>query len=78
MDKCSEDMSFVSKRIDKTVAHRLEYMISTPYEKIPYCEAVEILRKVTDKAFEAQLQWGVPLTAEHLRYASLAINMYKF
>ncbi|XVF32084.1 hypothetical protein REPUB_Repub17cG0051500 [Reevesia pubescens] len=68
LDYCSEDMKFVLKRIDKTVAHRLEYMISSSYEKISYREAVEILRKVTDKAFESQLQWGVPLTAEHLSY----------
>ncbi|XWS47160.1 hypothetical protein CRYUN_Cryun14cG0129600 [Craigia yunnanensis] len=68
LDNCSEDMKFVSKRIDTTVTHRLEYMISSSYEKISYREAVEILRKVTDKAFETQLQWGVPLTAEHLSY----------
>ncbi|XP_022727849.1 asparagine--tRNA ligase, cytoplasmic 2-like [Durio zibethinus] len=68
LDKCSEDMKFVSKRIDNTVTHRLEYMISSSYEKISYREAVEILRKVTDEAFETQLQWGIPLTAEHLSY----------
>ncbi|EOX93774.1 hypothetical protein QUC31_004283 [Theobroma cacao] len=68
LDNCSEDMKFVTKRIDKNVTHRLEYMISSSYEKISYREAVEILRKVTDKAFETQLQWGVPLTAEHLSY----------
>ncbi|XWS36619.1 hypothetical protein CRYUN_Cryun20dG0100300 [Craigia yunnanensis] len=68
LDNCSEDMKFVSKRIDKTVTHRLEYMISSSHEKITYREAVEILGKVTDKAFETQLQWGVPLTVEHLSY----------
>ncbi|XVF21298.1 hypothetical protein REPUB_Repub12eG0078800 [Reevesia pubescens] len=68
LDNCSEDMKFVLKRIDKTVTHRLEYMTSCSYEKISYREAVEILRKVTEKAFETQLQWGVPLTAEHLSY----------
>ncbi|XVE78163.1 hypothetical protein DITRI_Ditri13aG0122000 [Diplodiscus trichospermus] len=68
LDNCSEDMKFFSKRIDKSVTHCLEYIISCSYEKISYREAVEILRKVTDKAFETQLQWGVPLTAEHLSY----------
>ncbi|XWS31207.1 hypothetical protein CRYUN_Cryun23aG0057900 [Craigia yunnanensis] len=75
LDNCSEDMKFVLKRIDKTVVHRLEYMTSSSYEKISYREAVEILRKVTDKAFETQLQWGVPLTAEHLGY--LADDHYR-
>ncbi|OMO60031.1 Aminoacyl-tRNA synthetase, class II (D/K/N) [Corchorus capsularis] len=75
LDNCSEDMKFVSKRIDRNLTHRLEYLITSSYEKISYREAVEILRKVTDKAFETQLQWGVPLTAEHLSY--LADEHYK-
>ncbi|XP_012490912.1 asparagine--tRNA ligase, cytoplasmic 2 [Gossypium raimondii] len=75
LDNCSEDMKFVLKRIDKTVAHRLEYMASSSYDRISYREAVEILRKVTDKAFETQLQWGVPLTDEHLSY--LADDHYR-
>ncbi|MBA0605632.1 hypothetical protein Godav_018185, partial [Gossypium davidsonii] len=68
LDNCPEDMKFVSKRIDKTITYRLEYMTTSSYDKISYREAVEILRKVPDKAFETQLQWGVPLTAEHLSY----------
>ncbi|KAE8676292.1 Asparagine--tRNA ligase [Hibiscus syriacus] len=64
LDNCSEDMTFVSKRIDKTVVHRLEYMDSSFYDKIPYREAVEILRKVTDKAFETQIHY---LADEHYR-----------
>ncbi|KAK8694160.1 hypothetical protein V6N13_071716 [Hibiscus sabdariffa] len=68
LDKCSDDMEFISKRINKTVTHRLEYMASSSYDKISYRESVEILRKATDKAFETQLQWGVPLTDEHLSY----------
>ncbi|KAK8674345.1 hypothetical protein V6N13_112637 [Hibiscus sabdariffa] len=75
LDNCSEDMKFVSRRIDKNITHRLEYMTTSSYDKISYREAVEILRKVPDKAFEAQLQWGVPLTAEHLSY--LADDHYK-
>ncbi|MBA0549213.1 hypothetical protein Golob_020262 [Gossypium lobatum] len=75
LDNCPEDMKFVSKTIDNTITHRLEYMTTSSYDKISYGEAVEILRKVPDKAFETQLQWGVPLTAEHLSY--LADDHYK-
>lgn len=46
LDNCPEDMKFVSKRIDKTITHRLEYMTISSYDKISYGEAVEILRKV--------------------------------
>lgn len=46
LENCSEDMKFVSKRIDKTSIDRLESMISSSYEKISYMEAVDILKKV--------------------------------
>ncbi|TYG60917.1 hypothetical protein ES288_D07G106100v1 [Gossypium darwinii] len=75
LDHCPHDMKFVTKRIDKTIVHRLEYMMSISYERISYREAVDILRKVTDKTFETKLRWGVPLTAEHLSY--LADDHYK-
>ncbi|KAE8708102.1 putative Receptor-like protein kinase-related family protein [Hibiscus syriacus] len=32
LDNCSQDMKFVSKRIDKTVVHRLEYDINDYYD----------------------------------------------
>lgn len=75
LDNCSEDMKFVSKRIDKTIINRLESLISSSSEKITYSEAVDTLRKVTTKEFETKLQWGVGLTSEHLSY--LADEIYK-
>lgn len=75
LDNCSEDMKFVSKRIDQTIVNRLESLISSSSEKITYTEAVDTLRKVTAKEFETKLQWGVALTAEHLSY--LADEIYK-
>ncbi|KAJ8748224.1 hypothetical protein K2173_000632 [Erythroxylum novogranatense] len=75
LDNCSEDMKFITKRIDNSSIHRLQLMTATPWEKISYREAIDILKKVTDKTFETKLEWGVALTAEHLSY--LADEFYK-
>ncbi|KAG2669703.1 hypothetical protein I3760_14G045500 [Carya illinoinensis] len=68
LDNCPEDMKFVSKRIDKTRIDRLQSMIYSKVEKITYTEVVDVLGKVADQKFEVKLQWGAPLTAEHLSY----------
>ncbi|KAA8550553.1 hypothetical protein F0562_002237 [Nyssa sinensis] len=75
LENCSEDLAFVSKRIDKTIVDRLQSMTSSSFEKLSYAEAVEVLKKVTDKNFEAKIEWGLPLTEEHESY--LADEIYK-
>ncbi|KAE8037772.1 hypothetical protein FH972_010334 [Carpinus fangiana] len=68
LDNCSDDIYFVSKRIDKTCIDRLQSLISSTVEKVSYNEVVDVLKKVTDKKFETKLEWGAALTAEHLSY----------
>ncbi|KAM7270212.1 hypothetical protein ACFE04_029426 [Oxalis oulophora] len=75
LEKCSHDLNFDAKRIDKEIINRLETMATGSCEKISYTEAVEILRKVTEKNFGTKLQWGVALNSEHLSY--LAEEVYK-
>ncbi|CAI0441449.1 unnamed protein product [Linum tenue] len=75
LEKCTGDMGFISNRIDKTCIDRLQATIACSYERIAYMDAVEILKKVTDKRFETSLVWGIDLTAEHLSY--LADEMFK-
>ncbi|GLT64819.1 hypothetical protein SLA2020_372890 [Shorea laevis] len=74
LDKCSTDLNFLKKRIDKTIFNRLQSLMEKSSEKITYSEAVDRLRNVSVKEFETKLQWGVALTEEHLRY--LADEMY--
>ncbi|XP_034916039.1 asparagine--tRNA ligase, cytoplasmic 2 [Populus alba] len=71
LNNCSEDMEFVSKRIDKSSSYRLESMISSSIEKISYMEA---LKKVAVK-FKINEEWGIALTPEHLSY--LAEDVYR-
>ncbi|KAL8215107.1 hypothetical protein R6Q57_004556 [Mikania cordata] len=74
-ENCYESLYFLSKRVDKTIPDRLNLVASTVFEKITYTTAVEVLSKVTDKTFEAKIQWGVALTEEHESY--LVDEFYK-
>ncbi|KAJ4969218.1 hypothetical protein NE237_015919 [Protea cynaroides] len=75
LEHSSDDMEFVYKRIDITSIERLQLLVANSFEKISYSEAVELLKKVTDKTFKAKVEWGVPLTEEHESY--LAEEIYK-
>lgn len=46
LDNCSDDITFVSKRIDKTCIDRLQSLISSTVEKISYNDVVDVLKKV--------------------------------
>lgn len=41
VENCSEDMNFMSKRVDKSRSSRLASMVSSSIEKISYMEALE-------------------------------------
>ncbi|GAB4830324.1 hypothetical protein Ancab_019962 [Ancistrocladus abbreviatus] len=75
LDNCSEDMKFVLKRVDKTVAERLQSVTSADFEKISYAAAVDALKQVSQKNFVSKIEWGLPLTEEHENY--LADEIYK-
>lgn len=67
LDKCPEDMQFFRDRIDKTVIANLEMIAKTPFVRLPYTEAVDILQK-SGQTFEFPVKWGVDLQSEHERY----------
>ncbi|XP_065875075.1 asparagine--tRNA ligase, cytoplasmic 2 [Euphorbia lathyris] len=75
LNNCEEDLKFVIKRIDKNRINLLQAMAYCSYERITYTKAVELLQKVSDKTFETQPGWGIPLTTQHLSY--LADEIYK-
>jgi asparaginyl-tRNA synthetase len=65
--KCAEDMQFFQERIDKTVIERLEKIVASDFQRLPYTEAIERLEK-SGKTFEFPVAWGKDLQAEHERY----------
>ncbi|XP_030500044.2 asparagine--tRNA ligase, cytoplasmic 2 [Cannabis sativa] len=76
LEKCSEDMKFVLKRMDKNCIERLHLVILNSALRISYTEALEAMKKHSaDKKMEKKLEWGAALTTEHLSY--LVDEMYK-
>ena len=67
LEECPDDMEFFNQRIEKTVLETLRHVVETPFERLSYTEAVEILER-SGKSFEFPVKWGVDLQSEHERY----------
>lgn len=67
MDHCSEDIQLFARFVDKSLMPRLELLAQTPFVRLPYKEAVDILLKSKQK-FEYAIRDGVDLQSEHERY----------
>ena len=67
LQHCAEDMNFFAERIDKDVFVRLENVLSNPFLRISYTEAIDILTKA-GQTWEFPLAWGSDLQSEHERY----------
>ncbi|OGN57049.1 MAG: asparagine--tRNA ligase [Chlamydiae bacterium RIFCSPHIGHO2_02_FULL_45_9] len=67
LENCKEDMAFFDQHIDKGVLTRLENILKEPFAKVPYTEAIEILKKAS-KNFEFPVGWGMDLQSEHERF----------
>lgn len=67
LKNCAEDMKFFQERVDKDLLTRLEGVLNTPFRRLPYTEAVEILL-ASGKTWEYPVAWGKDLQSEHERY----------
>ena len=65
--EAADDMRFFDERIEKGVVATLEHVVASPFERIPYTEAVAILEK-SGTAFEFPVRWGADLQSEHERF----------
>jgi asparaginyl-tRNA synthetase len=55
---CREDLEFINKQIDKTAIQRLQQVATTPFERVSYTRAIEILEEVVKskkKKFEFEV-----------------------
>ncbi|XP_044480084.1 asparagine--tRNA ligase, cytoplasmic 1-like [Mangifera indica] len=70
LDKCLDDMEFMAKNYDKSCIDRLRMACSTPFQRISYTEAVELLEEAVKegKNFENKVEWGIDLASEHERF----------
>jgi asparaginyl-tRNA synthetase len=63
----SDDMAFFDLRVEKGVVDRLKHVVETPFRRLSYTEAVEILKK-SGRTFEFPVEWGADLQSEHERF----------
>ncbi len=64
---CAEDMEFFDAFIEKGVIERLKHVAETPFARLTYTEAVDILQK-SGQSFQFPVEWGTDLQSEHERY----------
>ena len=67
LDHCADDMAFFNQRIDKTILETLQHVVDTPFERITYSEAIDILER-SGQSFEFPVRWGADLQSEHERF----------
>ena len=68
---CPSEMEFFNSMIDKTLLERLDHVLNSEFKRMPYTEAIEILKKaVADghKFDNSKIEWGMDLQSEHERY----------
>jgi asparaginyl-tRNA synthetase len=65
--KCADDLAFFNERIAPGTIDNLTRIVSSPFKRITYTEAVDILIS-SGETFEYPVSWGKDLQSEHERY----------
>ncbi|MCW5621763.1 MAG: asparagine--tRNA ligase [Burkholderiales bacterium] len=69
LEERADDMTFFEERVEKGVIAKLRNIVDTPFVRMDYTEAIDILQRARQK-FEFPVQWGMDLQSEHERYLS--------
>jgi len=69
MAHCQDDLEFFDKFIEKGLLERLSHVTTSPFARITYTEAVDILMK-SGQSFDFKPEWGIDLQTEHERFLS--------
>jgi asparaginyl-tRNA synthetase len=67
LETCREDLDLFAKFVDKQLMANLETIAGRSYERLPYADAVDIL-KASGRRFEFPVDFGVDLQTEHERF----------
>jgi len=67
LEHCADDLAFFARFVDKGVFDRLRFVVERPFERVPYDQAIEILKK-SGRTFEYAVDYGLNLQSEHERY----------
>jgi asparaginyl-tRNA synthetase len=64
---CAEDLALFMKFVDKGLQERLRFVVDRPFVRVPYTEAIEILKK-SGRQFEFPVDYGLNMQSEHERF----------
>lgn len=67
LDNCRDDLDLFGNFVDKTLFATLDNILEKPFIRLPYGEAVDILKKAP-RTFEFPVDFGTDLQTEHERY----------
>lgn len=67
LKECQEDLELFARFVDKSLMATLDNIASSDFLRLPYEEAVEILKK-SGKKFDYEVAFGKDLQTEHERY----------
>jgi len=67
LENCRDDIELFAKFVDKHLMASLETIVAEPYVRLPYADAVAIL-KTSGRTFEFPVDFGVDLQTEHERF----------
>ncbi|MEX2500463.1 MAG: asparagine--tRNA ligase [Wenzhouxiangellaceae bacterium] len=67
LERCDDDMQFFAERIEPETITRLQKLVTSPFVRMDYAEAIRILQH-SGKSFEYKPEWGLDLQTEHERY----------
>tara|TARA_B110000503_G_scaffold49036_1_gene79660 strand:+ start:13394 stop:14791 length:1398 start_codon:yes stop_codon:yes gene_type:complete len=67
LEEREDDIAFFQQHIDDGVIARLQGVLDSPFERMEYSEAIDILKN-SASSFEFPVDWGLDLASEHERY----------
>ncbi|HEY7126606.1 MAG TPA: asparagine--tRNA ligase [Ktedonobacterales bacterium] len=67
MKHCADDLEFFDQRIEPGLIKALTHVLESPFEYVPYTEAVRRLEQSGER-FQYPVHWGMDLQTEHERY----------
>ena len=64
---CPDELGLFAKFVDKELLERLDFVVERPFQRIPYTDAIALLKKSEEK-FEFPVDYGLNLQSEHERW----------
>jgi asparaginyl-tRNA synthetase len=66
-EHCPDELGLFAKFVDQELLARLDFVLERKFQRVPYTEAIELLKKSGEK-FEFPVEYGLNLQSEHERW----------